>query len=349
MSTSINHFFAKNFISACALLLALAGVANAQALGSNRGPVGGEGSNTIEGRVYFPSGDQRGKVIKLHLETNLAISNVNAITDQDGVFRFNNLPPGTYTVVVEGGKEYESSRETVTIEPIGSSRVSQVNIQLRPKIDASNAAFADVPKAALESYQKGTVAAQKGDSKAAVEFLGKAVSAAPNFALALNDLGTQYLKLSQWNKATETFEALVKLKPAEAPAHLDLGIALYNEGVELMNQQKYEDAEKKFNGCETHLREAIKLKLPGPSAHYYLGLMLTKFKAYEEAQKELELAISNGGENLALAHRYLAGAYMNTHKNKAAADELEKYLKLDPKVPDADKIRTSIKDLRSKP
>src|ERR1043165_6743981 len=114
MSTSIRRFFGKNLISACALLLVVTGVANAQALGSNRGPVGGEGSNTIEGRVYFPSGDQRGKAIKLHLETNLAISNQSAVTDQDGPFSFNSLPPGTYTVVVEGGKEYENSRETVT-------------------------------------------------------------------------------------------------------------------------------------------------------------------------------------------------------------------------------------------
>src|ERR1043165_5369366 len=125
MSTSTNHFFVKSFISACALLLAVAGVSNAQALGSNRGPVGGEGSNTIEGKVFFPSNEQKGKAVKLHLETNLAISNQSAVTDQDGAFRFNGLPPGSYTVVVEGGKEYENSREPVTIEPIGGSRVSQ--------------------------------------------------------------------------------------------------------------------------------------------------------------------------------------------------------------------------------
>ena len=115
-----------------------------------------------------------------------------------------------------------------------------------------------------------------------------------------------------------------------------------------MGQQKYEDAEKKFNGSEAHLREAVKLKSPGPAAHYYLGMMLIKFKAYDEAQKELELAISNGGENLALAHKFLGGVYMSTHKNKEAADELEKYLKLEPKAPDAEKIKTSIKELRSK-
>ena len=336
------------YFYASVLVLSLTSLANAQALGSNRGPVGGEGSNTIEGRVYFPSGDHSGKAIKLRLESNLAISNQTAVTDQDGVFRFNSLPPGTYTVVAEGGKEYENSRETVTIEPIGAGRISQVSIQLRPKIDAANAAFAGVPKPALEAYQKGTTAAQKGDSKAAVEFLNQAVTAAPNFELALSDLGSQYLKLLQWAKAEETFEALVKLKPADAAAQLSLGIAFYNEGAELMSKQKFEEAEKKFNGCESHLREAIKLKSPGPAAHYYLGMMLIKFKAYEEAQKELELTISNGGDNLALAHRSLGGVYVITHKNKEAADELEKYLKLEPKAPDADKIKASVKDLRSK-
>ena len=138
------------------------------------------------------------------------------------------------------------------------------------------------------------------------------------------------------------------MKPTEAQPHLDLGIALYNEGSELLGQKKFEDAEKKYGGAESHLREAIKLKSAGPAAHYYLGLMLIKFKAYDEAQKELELAISNGGENLALAHKYLGGVYLSTHKNKEAADELEKYLKLEPKAVDAERIKASIKDLRSK-
>src|SRR5437016_6534600 len=83
------------YFFAAVLMLALTSLASAQALGSNRGPVGGEGSNTIEGRIYFPSGDHSGKAIKLHLESNLAISNQTAVTDQDGVFRFNSLPPGT--------------------------------------------------------------------------------------------------------------------------------------------------------------------------------------------------------------------------------------------------------------
>ena len=46
-----------------------------------------------------------------------------------------------------------------------------------------------------------------------MELLDKAVVAYPGFALALNELGLQYLKLSQWDKAAETFEALLKTAP----------------------------------------------------------------------------------------------------------------------------------------
>jgi Flp pilus assembly protein TadD len=329
------------------LISVAASLTHAQAVGSTRGLTTGEGNNSIQGRVYFPPGEG-GKIVKINLESNQDVGGMATATDQDGVFRFNSLRAGNYTVVVAGGKDYQETREPVTIDPLGGGRVVQVNIQLRPKIDAANPAFAGVPQSALDLYQKGSAAAQKGDSKSAVEYLGKAVTASPNFAIALNDLGSQYLKLFQWSKAEETFDALVKLKPTDAVAQLNLGIALYNEGAELMGQQKFEDAEKKFNGSETHLREAIRLKLPGPSAHYYLGMMLIRFKAYEDAQKELELAISNGGENLALAHKFLGGVYMSTHKNKEAADELEKYLKLEPTAPDAEKIKSSIKDLRAK-
>jgi tetratricopeptide (TPR) repeat protein len=268
------------------------------------------------------------------------------VTDQDGVFRFVGLAPGTYTVVVEGGKDYESTRESATIEIGSRGRIVQIGIQLRPKADASNPAFAGVPRAALDFYQKGTAAAQKGDAKGAVEFLTKAVGAYPNFALALSELGSQYLKLFQWDKAAETFDALVKLKPGDSGAHLDLGIALYNVGSVLLSDKKVDEANQKLALAETQLREAIKLNTPGPSAHYYLGMTLVKTRKYDEAQTELELAIKNGGANIALAHRFLGGLYQRAHKDKEAADEFETYLKLDPKVKDAETIKSIIQKLR---
>ncbi|MDX6444720.1 MAG: hypothetical protein QOH71_1794 [Blastocatellia bacterium] len=330
------------------LMLSLAAYANGQAPGSTRGLSSGDGNHTIQGRVFFPSSQSTdGSIVKVHLESVNSTGGGSTTTDQDGSFRFNNVRPGNYAVVVEGGKEYESAREAVSIDPGGTSApITSVTIHLRPKVDASNPAFAGVSQAALDFYQKGTAAAQKGNAQSATEFLSKAVAASPTFSLALSELGLQYLKLKQMDKAAQTFETLLKLKPTDAAAQLNLGIALYNQGAAFLAQKNFDDAQKKLDASEAHLREAIKLNSPGPAAHYYLGMLLINFKAYDEAQKEFQLAISNGGENLALAHKFLGGVYISTHKNKEAADELEKYLKLDPKASDADHVKETIKNLR---
>ena len=319
------------------LLLSSALVANAQAVGSSRGLTSGDGNNMIQGRVYFPSGQTASnKTIKINLESVSTFGSNSTVADQDGVFRFTGLPAGDYTVVVDAGPEFEKARETVNIyrEASRGGRSVQVSIQLHPKVDSSNPMFAGVPEKALNFYQKGSAAARKGDAKGAVESLSAAVAAYPNFALALSDLGSEYMSLKQYDKAGEAFEALLKLKPTDVTAHLNMGIVAFNK--------------KKMDEAESHLRKALELKSAGPAAHYYLGLTLVSLKHYDDAQKELEMAVSNGGDNIALAHKYLGGLYMSAQKNKEAADELEKYLTLDPKAPDAERIKGTIKDLRSK-
>src|SRR3954469_13991895 len=172
-----NRFYLPTFILTLAFVLTAFASVNAQGVGSTRGLTSGEGSNAIQGRVFFPPGENSfGKAIKLHLESNDTTGTPSAITGQDGSFQFNGISPGTYAVVVEGGKEYETTREPINIDIGSRGRIVQVTIQLHPKVDASNPAFAGVPRAALEAYQKGTAAAQKGDSKAAVQFLTQAVT-----------------------------------------------------------------------------------------------------------------------------------------------------------------------------
>jgi TolA-binding protein len=326
-----------HLILTAALIVSSALVAKAQAPGSSRngGLPTGEGNVMLQGRIYFPSGQSAsGRTIRVNLESVQQFGgNNSAVPDQDGVFRFQGLVPGDYTVVVDAGPEFEKAREPVGIYTGTSGKVVQVTIQLQPKISSSNPLFAGVPSNALNLYQKGMAAAKKNDSKAAVESLSAAVAAHPTFAIALNDLGGQYMHMKQWDKAAETYDALVKLKPNDAVVYQNLGIAEYNE--------------KKYEGAESHFRKAIELKSAGPTAHYYLGLIFISTKRYAEAVPEFEATIANGGENLALAHKYLGGLWMNS-KTQEAADELEKYVKLDPKASDVDKIKGTIKELRSK-
>ena len=326
-----------HLILTAALIVSSALAAHAQAPGSSRngGLSSGEGNIMLQGRIHFPSGQSAsGRTIRVSLESVSAFGSNSTAPDQDGVFRFNGLTPGDYTVVVDAGPEFEKARESVGIYAGTSGKIVQVAIQLQPRIDSSNPLFAGIPSNALNLYQKGMAAAKKNDPKAAVQSLSAAVAAHPNFVIALSDLATQYMVLKEWDKAAETYQALLKLKPNDTTAHQNLGIAAYNE--------------KKMEDAESHFRKALELKSAGPTAHYYLGLILISTKHYPEAQAEFAAAIANGGENLALAHRYLGGLLMSSGKNQEAADELEKYLKLDPKAPDSDKIKGTIKGLRSK-
>jgi tetratricopeptide (TPR) repeat protein len=196
-----------------------------------------------------------------------------------------------------------------------------------------NAALAEVPDDVRALYEKALTLSQSGDTAKAIDNLKAAVSIYPKFPLALNELGVQYLKAGDARRAVEPLRSATRLSPEAFSPKLNLGIALLET--------------REFAEADAQLREALKITST-PTAHMYLGLTLVGVKRYDEAQHELETAISTGGENLAQAHRYLGGLYMSHHRNKEAADELEKYLALDPKAPDAQRVRGTIKELRAK-
>ena len=68
----------------------------------------------------------------------------------------------------------------------------------------------------------------------------------------------------------------------------------------------------------------------------------------DEAEKELQRAITLGADEMSLAHYYLGGIYWGRREYKRAADELETYLRLAPQAPDAERVRNTIKELRGK-
>lgn len=335
------------------LLLFLIPSVSARAQGGGTDSTGTGGLNTIQGRIYFPSGraaDMRAKVL---LES-MTSSRLSVLADNDGAFRFKNLAPGSYTIVIDAGEEYETLREPVFIE--GNSNLGRgtripmmprtitVPIYLRPsraaraaqsKPGVLNAALANVPKPAQELYQKAQEAIQVNDSKRAIEHLRAALSIYPDFPLALNSLGVEYLKAGDADRALEALRSAVRLSPDAFVPRLNYGIAYLEK--------------KQFADAETNLRLALQKNDNSPSAHMYLGITLVSLRRYDEAVKELQRAVSlKGGDGMAQAHRILGGLYWQKGQFKEAADQLEVYLKLAPNAPDAERIRTTVKELRSK-
>jgi len=347
MTPSLNrpHFVVANrrltriAVVAFFLLVSAASV-SAQGVGSNRGIPESGGRHMIQGRVYLPSGRSADQGIIVRLDGNV-VGTRRGGTDSDGSFLFTSLPAAEYTLTVDAGAEYETSRQSVVIYGAGAGSIGVattgqkiiIDIHLKSKVDEGKL-FAGVPRNAVENYKQGVQSARAGNSKKAVEQLNAALAIHPKFALALSELGVQYLILKEMSKVAASMEELLKITPDDARAHANLGIALYNM--------------KKLPEAEAHLRESIKLSATDPIAHYYLGLTLITIKQYAEAEKEFELTIKNGGDHLALAHKFLGGLYLSSGKSRQAADELEKYLKLDPKAADAERIKATIKDVRSK-
>jgi tetratricopeptide (TPR) repeat protein len=171
----------------------------------------------------------------------------------------------------------------------------------------------------------------KNDAKGAIGDFDAAITAHPQFALAHYERGAAYLKLADFDKATESFVKAITIKP-------DYVEAKYGYGLAQFNKKAYEVSSAVFD-------DVLKQKKM-PEAHMYLGMSLYHLKNVDAAEAHLKAAVVKDGENVALAHRYLGGIYAQKKRNAEAAAELQKYLELAPKAPDADKLKTTIENLK---
>lgn len=307
------------------------------------GSQGTGGRNTIEGRIYYPSGQNVDKRFKIHLSS---ISGVDFFTlsDDTGAFSFRRIKGGTYTVIVEGDKQYEHVTEQVDIIDGSSARSAPLgrtyNLQIRLRYKAAanekasviDAALMAAPKPAAELYQKALQAEQAGDNEKAIDHLQRALVLHPRFALALNKLGAIYLRVGKLDDSQKAFGAAVQMEPEVFEPRLNYGIVL------LRNKQ-YKEADPQF-------QQAIKIK-DMPLAHLFRGKTLIHLRRYADAENELQMVIKAGGSEVAMAYRFLGALHNERGEAKLAIAALEKYLSLTPKATDAESVRQIIKQLRT--
>ncbi|MGH9759438.1 MAG: tetratricopeptide repeat protein, partial [Blastocatellia bacterium] len=130
----------------------------------------------------------------------------------------------------------------------------------------------------------------------------------------------------------EAFKSALKLAPDQFTPRLNYGIALV-EG-------------KDYKAGEEQLQLALQRDGSSAIAHLYLGRSMVQLFDYDAGEKELQKAADTGGPDTVESHRYLAAIYIEKHQPTRAADELEKYLSMSPKVKDADRIKAMISKLR---
>src|SRR5687767_8646306 len=89
-----------------ALLLLAPADAPAQVGGTDNSGTGG--NHTVQGRLVGPSGRRSDLRLKVRLESAGA-GDLYVFSDANGTFRFTGLRPGNYTVIVEGGEDFETA------------------------------------------------------------------------------------------------------------------------------------------------------------------------------------------------------------------------------------------------
>ncbi len=323
--------------------LAAASSAQTAGLDSDIGNPGLGGKNTIQGRIYYPSGHPLDRRVRVKINSVRGGQSYIS-TDDNGSFTILRLTDGTYNLMVDAGADYELANESVQIigaatrDKLGQTVFVQITLKLKTSAGnppgVINAALASIPKPARDLYQQALASAQAGDNKKAVEQLKKAIALFPEFPLALNELGMQYLQLNELDRAADSLRSALKLVPEAFLAHLNYGLVL-------LQQKKYDES-------ESELRLAIAKNELFPATHEYRGRALIGLHRLEEAEKELQRALALGGEQAANSHRYLGAIYMQRGEDARAIAELQEYLRLQPKVKDADQIRQIIKELSAK-
>lgn len=332
--------FSRLFLLVGALCVLQTG-AGAQGIGSHKGDRDGGtagGTRSIQGHVISPTGRLPESRIRISISgSNSGVRMVTA--GDDGVFIINNLEPGPYDLTIDAGSDYEVTRESVYLGGTGKVTVP-VYLRLKPE---ANPALAGVPKSALGLYGQAQEAARKGDNARAQTLLADAIAQHPQFGLAHNELAMIHLRAGALDKAYEEVKLAAKSLPDEPQVQLNYGIVA-------LERKEYAEAEKQ-------LRRALKRFDKSASAHMYLGVALMRLKASDptevqrhqsEAEREFQQSIKLGGDSAARAHYYLGGLYWARREYKKAADALETYVKLAPKAPDAEQVKGTIKELRSK-
>ena len=330
-------------ISSC---LCLIGTASAQraTLDPDTADMGTGGRYILRGTIIFPSGQRVDRPLKVRLSTPTR-GEITTMTDTNGTFLFRRLTPGNYTILIDGDENYEAVSEQASIIQVGRSmgsteEVIPVQIRLKRKAgdtmrpEVVHAELAGVPKPAVDLYNNALKLAQEGKNKAAIDKLKQAIEAHQNFMLAFNELGVQYQKVGDLDKADEALQSALKISPESfAP--------LVNHGIVLVRLKRYADA-------EVDLRAALKQNDKSAVAHFYLGRALAYLGNFDDAEKELTSAVEMGGDEMKEAYRYLGAIYHARGDDARAIVQLEAYLRIAPKADDAQAVRDLIKQLKKK-
>lgn len=297
----------------------------------------------VEGTVYGPDGKPLPNVA-MSLQNHAGVQIDQDITKSDGRYRFAGVVAGTYYLSLKPAEtnihplvqKIELINSGASISNFSKERYDfSLKAVSNPPPIAGTVFAQAVPPAAEKLYQEALSAIAKDDKKAAVTTLKKALGIFPTYFAVLEQLGLLYVELEKDEQALEPLTKAIEINSKAARSHLGLGMAYVNLD--------------KLNQAVPELNAAVALDPRLFRAHLFLGMSFITLGKLNEAEKFLKEAYAIGGPKQAsAAHLYLSSIYNTRKEYKKAIDELEAYLKENPKAPNAARIQEAISKLKAK-
>ncbi|MCI0486024.1 MAG: tetratricopeptide repeat protein [Blastocatellia bacterium] len=270
-------------------------------------------------------------------------------TDGTGRYVFTGLTTGTFYIrVLTFGTNFVSQTLRITISSLSATSsgrsyqdysfvlktVDEEKGRESPK-SLSLVFSQEVPEEARKIYDEAIEKLDAGkDAAGGVEGLKRAIEIFPDFYLALERLGLEYVKQQKYDHALEVLHRAVEVNSKGHMSFYGLGVAQYN----LKRTEESLDA----------LRQAVSLVPNSANSQFWLGIVLFRSGKPTEAEEPFKRAYQLAGKLLPDVHMYLAQIYSNTSRYKEAADELELFLKEAPNARDSENIKNIIAQLREK-
>ncbi len=262
----------------------------------------------------------------------------------DGKFKYKNLPPGQYSVIVYVPRMGEF-RQTYSVGPATADKKGRVRIDMVIHPSRATRLFTpkdrftipvrrlSIPDKARKEFSSAHKKLRKNDLAGAEAHLIKATELAPQYSAAWNTLGTIYYQRGKFPEAEEYFREAMRQDPDAFEPVVNLGGALLSQN--------------RPNEAIPVNQDAVKRRPKDALANSQLGLSYLEAGNSELAEKYLTEAKRLDPGHFSNPQLYLSQIYFKRGQKQAAAAELEHYLRHHPDSKDAPQIREAIRKFRT--
>jgi tetratricopeptide (TPR) repeat protein len=277
---------------------------------------GSEGE--ISGTVLLEANKRPVGQVAVSLKSRVAGVFRSVLTDFEGRFKVQNLPRGTYDIVVDEDG-YEAAQASAQLDGPSAKLVVYLRSRSGPILQSRYTVSVrelKIPGKAQDELRKGQERAAKNDpARSLVHFL-KAAQIYPGYFEAYYNIGVAESAMGHHDEAMKAFQTSIDLSGGRyAPAEFGYGYLLCQAGL--------------AGEAEKVIRKGLEAEDAAPQGYVILGEALKQLNRLDEAEKsEREALLRN--PNIAAAYLVLSDVAESKGDYRAEIQNLDMYLKLQP-------------------